>query len=429
MSKRVVVTGMGLLTPLGNTLETFWENSLNAMPAYDKLEQFMDMDLKSKVAGVIPEFDYLGRTADPSNSEQMGRPTVLAVNSAIRAVRNARLDWSAVDRERVGVCMANAIADTPYSEKSFLELKNEQGYLSYSSDKSLPSYKKGMFSFIANEIAEEFGLMGECFVMSTGCTGGIDAIGYGFDSIRSGDHDIMLCGASEAPITYMTIASFDAIGALSVAFNDEPKKASRPFDRLRNGFVLSEGSAVLVLEELEHAVKREATIYGEIVSFSSTNNAYHMTDLPTDGDALAQAMNLAFMDSGLEPTDVDYINAHGSSTPQNDYFETAAIKKAFGEHAYQIPISSTKSMVGHPLSAASAIEIIHCFLAMKEGIAPPTANWEVRDPGCDLNYVPNKGIPKPLSHVMTNASGFSGIHSVMLLSNTEKSDQVRDKLA
>ena len=416
MGRRVVVTGMGLLTPLGNTLNSFWENSIEGKIGYDRLEGFENMELKSRVVGRIPEFELKGNTMDAEKREHMGRPAILAVNAAIRAVEDAGLDFDRVNRERSGVCIANAIADTPFSESTFLELTHSCGQIMHR-ENELPLYEKGMFSFIAYEVASQFGLKGQSFVMSTGCTGGIDAIGYSYESILNGEHDVMLCGATEAPITSMTVASFDIIGALTQDYNDNPKKASRPFDLKRSGFVLSEGCAVVVLEEMEHALKRGARIYGEIFGFYSSNNAYHMTDLPADGEALSCAMDTAIKNSTRQIGigDIEYINAHGSSTPKNDFFETMAYKKTFKDLAYHIPISSTKSMVGHPLSAASAIEIVHCILALNRGYIPPTANQEHQDPECNLNYVPNQAIKKDLSIILTNASGFSGIHSVMLL--------------
>lgn len=414
MEKRVVITGIGVLTPLGTSPEEFWEASLRGKAGYGKLTGLDKLPLKSRVAGRIPDFEPLGGTARQEARDRMGRPAFLAVNAAIRAVLDAGLRPEDEDRERFGVCVANAIADTPFSESAYLAITAEAS-APLRGGTELPLYQKGMFAPIALEVAHEFGLQGEALVMSTGCTGGIDAVGYGFESIAGGEHDLMLCGASEAPISYMTVSSFDAIGALTTHFNDEPERASRPFDRKRSGFVLSEGCAMLLLEELEHAVRRGAPIYGEITGFSSKNNCYHMTDLPEDGDALHLTMQEALRRAGRRPDEIQYINAHGSSTPQNDLFETMAYKKTFGEAAYSIPISSTKSMTGHPLSAASAIEIAHCLLAMRGGMIPPTINQEERDPACDLNYVPNEPLPRRLDVVLTNASGFSGLHSAMVL--------------
>ncbi|MBP2115600.1 3-oxoacyl-(acyl-carrier-protein) synthase [Paenibacillus silagei] len=421
--KRVVITGMGLLTPLGNTLEQFWRNSLQGKVGYDRLQVYEHMALKSRVTGTIPLFEHLGRTADEAQRAGMGRPGILAVNAAIRAVADAGLVFTKELRERSGVCIANAIADTPFSEQTFLRMtEGGQGPIDHGLCQE-DLYRKGMFSYIAFEVAHEFGLQGEALVMSTGCTGGIDAVGYGYESIIAGEHDVMICGAAEAPVSSMTISSFDAIGALTSRFNDDPQRASRPFEKNRSGFVLSEGCAVVVLEELEHALRRQAPIYGEVTGFASTNNAFHMTDLPQDGDALSLTMNEALGNAGLTAEDIQYINAHGSSTPQNDAFETAAYKRTFGELAYSIPISSTKSMVGHPLSAASAIEIVHCLLALNEGYIPPTANLDEPDPACDLNYVPKQAIQRDLYHILTNASGFSGIHSAMILAANEYSNR------
>lgn len=415
LKNRVVITGIGILSPLGNSPREFWDNSITGKIGYGKLNNFDKLPMKSRVVGKIPDFEYRGITSNIYQRNAMGRPSILSVNASIRAIEDAGIDANTINQERAGVCVANAIADTPYSETEFLRLTNECSENIDPKKIDVAMYRKGMFSFIAFDVANQFGFQGESFVMSTGCTGGIDAVGYGFESIANGDHDLMICGAAEAPITYMTIASFDAIGALSTSFNNCPHKASRPFDLKRDGFVLSEGCSMLVLEDLEKALMRKAKIYAEIVNFSSSNNAFHMTNLPQNGDALGDLMSLSLAKALLNPSDIDYVNAHGSSTPQNDAFETAAYKKTFREYAYTLPISSTKSMVGHPLSAASAIEIAHCLMTLNNNIAPPTMNQEYDDPECDLNYVPNHPLNKDLSAVLTNASGFSGIHSVMIL--------------
>ncbi len=421
MERKVLVTGMALLSPLGNSLDNFWKNSLKKAIGYKRLDGFEDINLKSRVVGRIQEFKFLGSTADEQDRKRMGRPTVLAINAAIRAIDDAQINLSEINKERSGVCIANAIADTPFSEEAFLEITKGAKNELRASEIDLPLYEKGMFSFISIDVAHEFGFQGANFVMSTGCTGGIDAVGYGLESIQEGEHDVMICGASEAPISSMTIASFDAIGALAKEFNDRPEKASRPFDAKRCGFVLSEGCAVVVLEEAEHAFNRGATVYGEVSGFVSTNNSYHMTDLPDNGDALSLTMDLSLNSCDSKSELIDYINAHGSSTQQNDLFETAAYKKTFKDNAYSIPISSTKSMTGHPLAAASAIEIVHSFLALNRGYVPPTANLENPDPSCDLHYVPNEAEEKDLSFILTNASGFSGIHSAMIISKARRS--------
>jgi 3-oxoacyl-(acyl-carrier-protein) synthase len=259
------------------------------------------------------------------------------------------------------------------------------------------------------------GLRGPCVTLSTGCIGGLDAIGYAYETIANGDADIMLSGASEAPITPITIASFEIIHCLSTRHNDHPEQASRPFDVQRDGFVLAEGCGILVLEELEHARRRGAHIYAEIAGFSNTSNALHMTDLLSDGDDLARAMTNAIQQSGLKPENIDFVHAHASSTPQNDRCETSAIKLALGEHAYKVPVNGTKAMQGHALSSASAMEIAACALSFEHHYIHPTINLDEPDPACDLDYVPDQGRPWNGDVIITNASGFAGLHASMVL--------------
>jgi 3-oxoacyl-(acyl-carrier-protein) synthase len=258
-------------------------------------------------------------------------------------------------------------------------------------------------------------LRGPCVTLSTGCIGGLDAIGYAYETIANGDADIMLAGASEAPITPITIASFEIIHCLSTRHNDHPEHASRPFDTQRDGFVLAEGCGVFVLEEMEHARRRGAHIYAEIAGFSNTSNALHMTDLLSDGTDLARAMTNAIEQSGLKPEDIDFVHAHASSTPQNDRCETSAIKLALGEHAYKVPVNGTKAMQGHALSAASAMEIAACVLSFEHHYIHPTINLDEPDPDCDLDCVPKQGRPWNGDVIITNASGFAGLHASMVL--------------
>lgn len=281
-------------------------------------------------------------------------------------------------------------------------------------DVSPYAYARSMPNTTSNEIAFRYGLKGCCCTTATGCTAGIDSVGYGYDQIRSGEMDMVICGAAEAPITPVTIAAFEVIGTLSTN-NEPPEMGSRPFDNTRNGFVLAEAAAVLILEELEHAVDRGAHVYGEIIGFGSVNNAIHMTGLQPDGKDLARAINLAIEEAGISKDEIDYINAHGSGTKQNDVNEMGAYKSVFGELAYKIPISGTKSMTGHPLGAASAVEIIVCCLALENNFIPPTINYREKDDECDLDLVPNEGRNKDMNVVLTNASGFSGLHAAMIL--------------
>ncbi len=399
-NRRVVITGMSVYTPIGMELETFWKNSLKGVVGYDAYEDDEICEGEKKILGLLPRKKF-----DLENEDEMGRPAYLALNSAIEAVNMANLDLNCVDRQKVGVCIANAISNTPFCEKVYRH--PEETYSNI--------YEKGMFSFISYEISKYFDIKGSSMVISTGCTGGIDAIGYAYENIREGVHDIMICGGVETPIANMTIRSFEAIGALAKGFEKAPQSASRPFDIGRNGFVLSEGCAMLVLEDFDIAVKRGATIYGEILSYESCNNAYHMTDLLNDGSDLAHIIMKALQEAKIEASMIDYINAHGSSTWQNDIFETEAYKKAFGEYAYRIPISSTKSVTGHPLAAASAIETVHTVLALQNNIVPPTINIKETDEKTDLNYVSNTPLKKNIRYALTNANGFSGLHSVLVL--------------
>jgi len=289
-----------------------------------------------------------------------------------------------------------------HCEKIFLERDN---------DKNI--FQKGMFSLIALEVAKQFGASADVFVMSTGCTAGIDAVGYAYEAIQRGDLDIAICGGVEAPISNITFASFEAIGALAKGFDMCPESASRPFDKKRNGFVLSEGCGILILESLTHAKKRKANIYGEILGYDSCNNAKHMTDL-RDDNSLAHIILNIIRNAGVELSEISYINAHGSSTKQNDLYETNSFKKVFGDISYNIPVSSLKSMIGHPLGAASAIEIVQSLLAITNNAIPPLANYNNRDEECDL-YYPTEVEEKEVNYVIKTANGFSGIHSAILL--------------
>lgn len=284
----------------------------------------------------------------------------------------------------------------------------------FTADISPYAYARSMPNTTSNEVSYRYGFNGTCCTMATGCTTGIDSIGFAYDQIRCGELDVMICGAAEAPITPITIAAFEAIGTLSTN-NNPPEKASRPFDDTRNGFVLAEAAGILVLEELRHALNRGAHIYGEIAGYGSVNNAMHMTGLKPDGEDLSRAIKIAIEEANITPFEIDYINAHGSGTKQNDINETGAYKKVFGELAYKIPMSSTKSMTGHPLGAASAVEAIVCCLALENNFMPPTINYNKKDALCDLDYIPNCGREKNLNVVLTNASGFGGLHAAMIL--------------
>jgi 3-oxoacyl-(acyl-carrier-protein) synthase len=275
-------------------------------------------------------------------------------------------------------------------------------------------YDAAMFNTPSTEISAQYGLKGVCNTLSTGCTAGTDSLGFGLEMIQDDEQDVMVCGAAEAPITPITFGAFDVINVLSVR-NQSPEAASRPFENKRDGFVLSEGAGILILEELNHALVRNAHIYAEVIGFGTSCNAYHMTDLPADGTAMASCINLALKDAGIKPEGIDYINAHGSSTRMNDIFETSAYKMVFGDYAYKLPASSLKSMIGHPLAAANAVELVVCALIFEKNILPPTINQEEKDPLCDLDYIPNVAREKKVNTIIKTSSGFSGIHSSLIL--------------
>jgi beta-ketoacyl-acyl-carrier-protein synthase II len=412
--KRVVVTGIGVVSPIGIGKEAFWENNKNGKSGLVHLPEYDFYNYSSKVFGVVKDFDPVKSGLSPSEIRRMDRVTQFGVSCSQLAIDDANIDWNNVDKSRVGVNIANAVAGTKFMDEEFAILTDRGKTKILIEDASPYSYSKSMPNTTSNEIAYRYGVKGSCFTMATGCTAGIDSIGCSYDLIRSGDLDIAICGASEAPITPITIAAFEVIAALTYN-NEPPEKGSRPFCKTRNGFALAEGAGILVLEELEVALARKAHIYGEVIGYGSVNNAFHMTGLKPDGADLARAINICIEEAGIDKTDIDYINAHGSGTKQNDISETGAYKRAFGDYAYKIPISSTKSMTGHPLGAASAIETVLLCLALENNFVPPTINYSEKDELCDLDYVPNEGRDKEINVALTNASGFSGIHSALLL--------------
>ena len=412
--RRAVVTGLGVIAPGGIGKESFWKAMIEGRSQTALIESFDTTGFLSKVAAEVKGFDPEGFGLDGTEAAGMDRYLQFALAGAKMAVEDSGLDLINEERERCGVAVANAICGTKWMEEEFLRVTdNGRGPI----DPALASqylYDASIFNSPANFIAAKYGLKGGACVLSTGCTAGTDSVAYAAECIQLGLTDVMVTGASEAPITPIALAAFDVIKALS-KHNDEPASASRPFDKTRNGFVLSEGCGILVLEEYEHAKRRGADIYAEVSGFGSTSNAYHMTDLPPDGEALARSMVIAMNDAGINPDDLDYISSHGSSTEQNDVFETNAIKTALGDAAYTVPISSIKSMIGHPLSAANAIELVLSAMIIKRGVVPPTINYANPDPKCDLDYVPNAARDTKVRTVLKTSSGFSGIHSSLIL--------------
>jgi beta-ketoacyl-acyl-carrier-protein synthase II len=419
MKKRVAVTGLGIIAPSGIGVEEFWRNISWGVPAVKKVTNFNVSQFNSQIAAQVEDFVPQQFGLSDEAAHRMDRYVQFAVAAAKMAVEDAALDFSRVDKKRVGVILANAISGTRYMEEEFVRVTNN-GKEPIDPRRVRPDlYDASMFNTPSSEISSLWKLNGICTTVSTGCTAGTDAVGLSFEMIQDGTQDVIITGASEAPITPITFGAFDVINVLS-AHNDEPAKASRPFDGKRNGFVIAEGCGILILEELEHAIRRGAHIYAEVLGYGTCNNAFHMTDLPADGEAMAECIQLAFDDAGITPDTIGYINAHGSSTRQNDIFETAAYKKIFQDLAYEVPISSLKSMFGHPLAAANALEFVACSLIFKHDFLPPTINQEVPDPQCDLDYIPNTGREKKVTYILKTSSGFSGLHSSLILKRWEE---------
>lgn len=401
MNKRIVVTGIGVVSPVGSGINKFWNSLIGGKSGIDKITAFNAEDLPSKIAGEVRDFnpeDYIDR----KELKRLDRFTQFAVGATKMAFEDAQLDLSKIDPTRVGVILGSGIggANTWEEQHTILIEKGPRRVSPF----FIPMM---IINMASGQTAMAFNLKGPNFTVVTACASGTNAIGEAFRVLQRGDADIIVSGGTEASITMLSIAGFSSMKALSTR-NDEPAKASRPFDRGRDGFVIGEGAGIVILETLESALNRNARIYGEIVGYGSTADAYHLTQPAPEGEGASRAMMASILDAGLKPEDVDYINAHGTSTPLNDKFETMAIKNAFGKHAYELAVSSTKSMTGHLLGAAGAIEFIAATLAVYNDEIPPTINYENPDPECDLNYVPNKSIKRQVNVALSNSMGFGG---------------------
>lgn len=418
--RKVVLTGLGVVSPLGIGKENFWQNlsagrsTTKHLSEVQSCELFAETSFASQVISEVEDFDPTKKML-PNEVQRLDRYIQFAVAGALQAIQDAHLDLQTIERDRAGIALGTAICGTRQMEAEFIKV-TDRGRKEINPTLVSPDlYLASMSNTPGMLLSAMLGLQGPCVALLTGCIAGLDAIGYAYETILHGDADIMLAGASEAPITPITVASFEIIHCLSRRKNGQPAHASRPFDRDRDGFVLAEGCGILLLEEMEHAQRRGAHIYAEVTGFSTTSNALHMTDLLSNGTDLARTMSHALEQGGLQPSDVDLMHAHASSTPQNDSYETNAIKMALGEHAYKVPINGTKSMQGHALSAASAMEIVACALSFEHHFIHPTINYEQPDPCCDLDYVPNQGRPWDGEVILTNASGFAGLHASLVL--------------
>ncbi|KAF0823072.1 beta-ketoacyl-ACP synthase II [Cytobacillus firmus] len=409
--RRVVVTGIGAVTPLGNNTETTWNNIKSGVSGVGPLTRLNADEYPAKVAAEVKDFnpeDFF----DKKDARKMDRFTHYAVASSMMAVRDANLQITDENAHRIGVWIGSGIGGMETFENQY-EIFMKRGYRRVS-----PFFVPMMIPDMATgQVSIYLGAKGFNSCTVTACATGTNSIGDAFKVIQRGDADAMISGGAEAPITKMSVAGFCANTALST--NPDPKTASRPFDQNRDGFVIGEGAGIVVLEELEHALARGAKIYAEIVGYGATGDAYHITAPAPGGEGGARAMKMAIEDGGLKPEDIDYINAHGTSTDYNDKFETLAIKEVFGEHAYKLAVSSTKSMTGHLLGAAGGIEAIFTVLALKEGILPPTINLEIPDPECDLDYVPNKARKKEITAAMSNSLGFGGHNATIVFKRYE----------
>jgi len=406
--KRVVITGIGIISGAGEDKETFYDNLVEGRPAIERVENFDVSLFVSKIASQDLNFDP--QNFGITDHKRMDRYVQFGIAAAKQAVEDSKIDFSKLDAKRCGVVLANAICGTRFMEEEFL-LVTDWGKNPIDPRKGRPFlYDASMFNTPSVEIGAIYQTQGINCTVSTGCTAGTDSMGFAYELIREGRQDVIIAGASEAPVTPITFGAFDVVNVLAKN-NDEPHKASRPFDNKRNGFVISEAAGIIVMEELGHAQKRGAHIYAEVIGYGTSCNAYHMTDLPENGEPMARCMEEAIREARIKKDQIDYINAHGSSTKQNDAFETDAYKQVFGDLAYKIPISSIKSMIGHPLAAANAVESVLCCMIFKKGYLPPTINQEEPDPKCDLDYIPNKKREIMPEYILKTSSGFSGIHS------------------
>lgn len=419
MNHRAVVTGVGVVAPGGIGREAFWDSLVSARTATRRITLFDATEFRSRIAAEC-DFDPVTAGLSPQQVRRMDRAAQFAVVGAREAIADSGLQVDALAPERTAVSIGSAVGCTTGLEEEYVVLSDAGRRWLVDHTYAVPHlYGYMVPSTLAVEVAREIGAEGPVSVISTGCTSGIDAIAHGAQLIEDGIADVVLAGATDAPISPITSACFDAIKATSPN-NDDPEHASRPFDRDRDGFVLGEGCAVLVLEDRTRAVRRGADIYAEILGYGNRSNAFHMTGLKPDGREMAEAIKLSLERARLPVEAIDYINAHGSGTKQNDRHETMAFKRSLGDYAYRVPVSSIKSMIGHSLGAIGSLEIAACALALRHQVVPPTANLENVDPECDLDYVPHIARAHDIDVVLTVGSGFGGFQSAMLLARPKQ---------
>ena len=410
--RRVAVTGAGIISPIGNTKEEFWNSILAGKSGVARLACFDPSNFSSHIGAEVKNFDpapYI----NPKQLKRMDRFVQFAICAAKMAATDAKLDLEKEDKNRIGVYIGSGIGGLHTIEEQTMAyfkrgpVKGPSKITPFLIPMLIVNMASGMVSIF-------LGVKGPNSAVATACASGNHAIGDAFRIIQKGEADLMVAGGAEAAITHMGFGGFCALRALSTR-NDDPEHASRPFDKERDGFVIGEGAGIVILEELEHALNRKADIYAEIIGYGMTGDAYHMTAPDPKGEGAARCMKAAIDDAGVSPEEVDYINAHGTSTELNDKVETLAIKKTFGKHAHKLAVSSTKSMLGHMLGAAGGVELIATVLGMKKGVIPPTTNYEVPDPECDLDYVPNKPRKARINIAISNSLGFGGHNATIAI--------------
>jgi 3-oxoacyl-[acyl-carrier-protein] synthase II len=409
MARRVVVTGLGLVTPVGNTVEESWENILAGRSGIAPIEHFDTTGFNTRFGGSVKNFD-ISPYLNPKDARKMDLFIQYGVAAGAQAISDAGLECTEENAERIGVAIGSGIGGLPMIEQNHNAL-NKGGARRIS-----PFFVPGsIINMISGNLAIQHGFRGPNIAITTACTTGTHNIGYSARTIAYGDADVMICGGAEMATTPLGLGGFSAARALSTR-NDNPQVASRPWDRDRDGFVLSDGAGILVLEEYEHAKARGARIYAELTGFGMSDDAFHITAPPEDGSGAALSMRNAIHDAGIDPTAVSYINAHGTSTPAGDLAETRAVKKVMGEAAHSVAVSSTKSMIGHLLGAAGAVEAVFCILAIRDQVAPPTINLDNPQEGCDLDYVPHTARETKIDVAVSNSFGFGGTNGTLVFS-------------
>ena len=408
---RVVVTGLGAITPIGNDVASFWQGLKDKKVGIAPITYFDTTDYKAKLAGEVKDFDPK-KYMDPKAARRMEPFSQYAVAAAGEAIAQAGLDMEKEDPFRVGTSIGSGIGSLHAMEREHKKM------LEKGPNRVNPLLVPMMISNMAvGNVAMHYGLKGKSINVVTACATGTNSIGEAFRSIQYGEADVMVAGGTESAITPLGMAGFAALTALST--NDDPETASRPFDKDRDGFVMGEGAGIVVLESLEHAQKRGAKILAEVVGYGGSNDAFHITSPAEDGSGAAYAMEMALKDAGIAPEKIDYINAHGTSTHHNDLFETMAVKKALGDHAYKVKINSTKSMIGHLLGAAGGVEFIACVKSIEDGFVHATAGLKEAGEGCDLDYTMGEGVPMDIHYALTNSLGFGGVNASLVIKKFE----------